>query len=490
MENKELHIASKEITARFGDAVITTKQFLNLLADYGAFKDIPASKQILADLQKSGFGSYLYDLKQKQDKEILEKCYSHRQEFLSNGKYRDDITVYVYASMLYALGLIEDVSEPKVNNPFSAEKSVGDYRNSNKDIQHLDLDKIVELLKRDYLLLIKEIIVPEPSKECVASGFYSTSTRTKLLVIEEKLRIIGEIVNNDYSAWCKEKKNEELCKYDKDEDGQRENLLNTLKKKYIDTFKLYHKPTGRRFNGYFDESTLSLQKSIETDIIYLCSCIGKEKDWCSTELNSFLSKQHSSEKLRKILFAGTFTTAAAAIVTCVFAVSAYLKSADDRAQFEETYAMALAAYNDADYVRAVDLYNKACDGYKSSWKRSSYKEQAHGGAITASNKIFSKEYETIQRLISESDYVGAYLTIKSLPQNLTLDAVNQGKLLDVKEMVESNIESSLKNEVENLISQIFTSNGHLSANTQHRLDQMLTVDNNNYWLKFIKDKVQ
>jgi hypothetical protein len=488
--SKELHIASKEIVSQYGEAVVGTPQFKNLLADYGAFKDIPATKQILTDLQNAGFGAYLYELKQTHDTDILKKCYSHRQEFLSEGKYREDITIYVYSSMLYALGLIDDVSEPKVKNPFSADKTSQEKNAEKKAIPHVDLGKMVELLKDDYLKLLKQIVIPDSTAEGQASGYFTTSTCTKLLVIEEKLRIIGERVNKDYLSWCKDQKEKALGKYFKDEKGQQRKLLDSLQQKYLDTFDSYHKPTGKKVNGYFDEATLSLQKELEPDISYLCSCLGEDSDWCQKELNKFLSEQATAEKRRKNIFTGICAAIGAAIVGGGITTSTYVSSADDRAQYEETYAMAVAASDKGDYVKAIDLYNQAGDNYSAFWNSSSYKDQAHEGAVAASNKIFNEDYQTIQQAVNNSDYVGAYLAIKSLPTNLVLENDNQEKLRSTTTLVESNLETALKSELDNLIDEIYSTKGHLSESALQRLDQLLTVDSNHYWLKFIKNKAQ
>jgi hypothetical protein len=486
--SKELHIASKEIVSKYGEAVIGTPQFKNLLADYGAFKDIPATKQILIDLQNAGFGTYLYELKQTNDTDILKKCYSHRQEFLSEGKYREDITIYVYSSMLYALGLIEDVSEPKVKNPFSADKGAQEKKAEKRTVQHIDLGKMSELLKDDYLKLLEQIVIPDPSSEGQASGFFTTSTRTKLLVIEEKLRIIGERVNRDYLSWCSNQKDKALGKYFKNEKEQQRKLLDSLKRKYLDTFDSYHKPTEKKWKGYFDEATLSLQKELETDIRYLCSYLGEDKDWCSNKKTKFYLERKIAEKKRKNIFISACIAIGTVIVICGITIFTYLSSSNDRSQYGETYAMAEAASNKGDYVKAIDLYNQAGDNYSAFWNNSSYKHQAHEGAVAASNKIFNKDYQTIQQAINDADYISAYLAIKSLPTNLVLEDDNQEKLQSAKTLIESNLETAIKSELDNLIDDIYTTKGNLSESALQRLDQLLTVDSNNYWLNFIKAK--
>ena len=47
MEVKSLHIAMREAIEQFGFDVLTEGRLVNILLDYGAYSDVPASKTIL-----------------------------------------------------------------------------------------------------------------------------------------------------------------------------------------------------------------------------------------------------------------------------------------------------------------------------------------------------------------------------------------------------------------------------------------------------------
>ena len=53
--DKKLHIIAKDVVTQKGDIIITKNQFLNLLADLGAYKELPATKIILNALFKADF---------------------------------------------------------------------------------------------------------------------------------------------------------------------------------------------------------------------------------------------------------------------------------------------------------------------------------------------------------------------------------------------------------------------------------------------------
>lgn len=221
MNNKDFHIIAKEIIAKNGLEIISKKQFPNLLADLGAYKDLPALKTILNELFKLGFGTFLYELKQNKESDIFEKCFEHRKEFLSEGKYREDLTEYIYSSLLFALGLIDDIEEPKVKNAFSAEASQNQSKPKLKkpNAPALNLKKMLEDLKKEYLQTFDEIIVPK-GKIARASGYFTPETLDKQYILENKIIILSKRLGEDLD-WCKIKKEDFLSGYIQSKSAQR-----------------------------------------------------------------------------------------------------------------------------------------------------------------------------------------------------------------------------------------------------------------------------
>ena len=221
MSNKDFHIIAKEIITKNGIEIISKKQFTNLLADLGAYKDLPALKTILNELFKLGFGTFLYELKQNKESDIFEKCFEHRKEFLSEGKYREDLTEYIYSSLLFAIDLIDDIEEPKVKNPFSAEASQNQPKPKIKkrNAPALNLKKMLEDLKTEYLQTFDEIIVSK-GKIAKASGYFTPETLNKQYILENKIIILSKRLGEDLD-WCKIKKEEFLSEYIQSKSAQR-----------------------------------------------------------------------------------------------------------------------------------------------------------------------------------------------------------------------------------------------------------------------------
>lgn len=66
METKSLHIAMRDAIEQFGFEVLTESRLVNILLDYGAYSDVPASKTIIQAIVSGGYSQKILDLgKQK-----------------------------------------------------------------------------------------------------------------------------------------------------------------------------------------------------------------------------------------------------------------------------------------------------------------------------------------------------------------------------------------------------------------------------------------
>lgn len=66
METKSLHIAMHDAIEQFGFDVLTESRLINILLDYGAYSDVPASKTIIQAIVSGGYSQKILDLgKQK-----------------------------------------------------------------------------------------------------------------------------------------------------------------------------------------------------------------------------------------------------------------------------------------------------------------------------------------------------------------------------------------------------------------------------------------
>ena len=408
--DKSLHIIAKDIVTQKGDIIITKNQFLNLLADLGAYKELPATKIILNALFKANFGMFLYELKRNAtDNSFLDRCNEHRKEFLSDGKYREDITEYVYSSLLYAIGLIEDIEEPNVKNPFSADASQN--QSKKKSAGHkktaLNLKLMLEELKKEYLLTLDDIILPT-GKIIKASGYFSSETLNKQYILENKIVILSQRLDEDLE-WCKKQKNKVLAKHQQSKSSQRTKL------------------------GCF--------VSIPVFIIALLT------SW------TYL----------------------------------YITSADERDEFEQNMSLALEAQNKGEFMKALNLYNKAGVDYEASWKNGDYKDEALKGAQLVSSEIYKTYKNSIDSAFAAKDYITTLFLMKSIPAELKLagDDWNHYSLITSK--TENLLETTVNESLDEMLKTI-SQRGTITSEQKEIIKKLIIIEPDNYWIKFIKNK--
>lgn len=116
----ELHNAIKEIVVSKGADMICNPQIINYLQDYQAFKEKPATKLILRDVINAGYGESVLALQNDQGWKIKLKQYQH--EFIDSCGYKEELAVYVFESLAFAIGLnMNENQEPEVRSGFNVD---------------------------------------------------------------------------------------------------------------------------------------------------------------------------------------------------------------------------------------------------------------------------------------------------------------------------------------------------------------------------------
>lgn len=406
MNNKDFHIIVKEIVLQHGDGIIEKPQFPNLLADLGAYKELPALKQIVNAIFKSGFGAYLYNLIQNKENNILEKCYEHRIEFISEGKFREDLIEYIYSSLLFALDLIDNIEEPRVKNPFSAEANQNQRKKKRRKVA-LNLKKMLEELKKEYLDTFNEIIIPK-----------------------------GKIV---------------------------------------------------KASGYFTSETINKQYILENKILIVSKRLGEDLNWCITQKEDFLKKYQQSKSTQRSKIGCIVLIVLIIISVITTNTYNYISSSEQRTAFETTMLAAEQARGNGELLEAISLYKKAETEYNADWKTNDYKTMARKYAEETSSTVYKEYKNKIDSALVNNQIIDASYIIRTLPQTLVLTGEDWEHYKTTIKNIDASIDKELKTEIDNLINSI-SKNKKLTESEKERLEILIIVAPNNYWLKFIKRK--
>ena len=121
---------------------------------------------------------------------------------------------------------------------------------------------------------------------------------------------------------------------------------------------------------------MNKQYILENKIVILSQRLDEDLEWCKKQKNKVLAKYQQSKSSQRTKL-GCFVSIPVFIVALLTSWTyLYITSADERDEFEQNMSLALEAQNKGEFMKALNLYNKAGVDYEASWKNGDYKDEA------------------------------------------------------------------------------------------------------------------
>ena len=478
--NKGLHTAIKEVMKQFGDDILASPKLVNYLADYSAFRDYPACKVILKDLQESGEMQKVYDAYKSNRKNCKQKIDTLRSNVQGSGKYKRGLVAYVYECFLFAFGAVSSVSEPS-SGAFDA------YSNQDTGSAQ-NIDEQINDLKQEYNELLDRLAVKPKDLLHDPAGYYPAMAMNKLYLIEAKIQVLSETLGVDNKTWCKDRLSKKIAGFQLDKKVACEKELKKLKHDYSQKLKAaLVLPTGSSYiakSASFDSSLLVGLSSVEDEIIRLCGELELPYDnWCENEQKNLLSQHSVSPTKRRSQILTRIVAPSVIAIAGLWAGGSYVSSKGEIDKFNDSMAKANEQVEQGNYVSAFMTMQDAKDGYDGSFFPGSYE----GEANEAIEQTVEKVCVEAENLISSNKYSAAKAMIGNIPENVL--AVDNN-LQERVQIVKGKLETAVGSAKEKLIENISRNNGKLDEQGKQLLDEALLVSPDDYWLKFIKSKEQ
>lgn len=480
----KLQEAIKQLVSQFGESIISEIRLANLLADLNAYEEYPAMKPVFKEISKTGFGKKLYDAFKVNPANIQNVSDSLMKQMAKEYKFKADLMSYGFDCLLFGIGCIDSVKEPLSNgyDPFS--KGDQDFLNN--------LPGLLDSLQKEYLDLLDSLITLPKDILRDAPGYYSSEALTKLYAVEAKIAAVQQettTTNRGFSivhyGWCERMRTEKLEYYKQlKKDAVEKDLLN-LQRKYnsiLGTSIIIPKKFGITRSGHYDEATLKELSKIEADIIVAYNNQSKQyDDWCEKEQAKALAKYKVDPSNIAKQFALKIGIPAAVFIGIVGTGTSYLTSANDISLFEQTILQGEQNASSGNYGKALQLFENAKNNYHGSFRSGHYEDIANEH-ITSS---IDAAATSINTLIGQGKLIKASSILSSLPMKvITEDENNVGKINEAK----VNLTKAIDEGLNRLISNISQNNGHLDTKGKEQLKELLSINPNDYWLNFIKNK--
>lgn len=402
--SKVIHNEIKKAIDLFGLDVLSDQRILYILSDFGAFDKLSDDHDIVKDLQLSGFGSKILEIKKNNDKDCIPQIEELVKSFILDHSHYDSADVdYICRSIAFGAGLID-------------EKSIRD-RNDSSDTstENNSFDFAAELkkLQKQYLsLLTNSIVIPPASLFKRPSGYYPIDAQNKIYLLENKICMLGHELGKDLSSWCAEEKQKVL-----------------------------------------DDNTNPL----------------------------------GPQRWGWITAIGTSTLV---LVLVVINIVSYLGAKESIVAFNNQVSYADSLYQSEDYLAAISAYNLAGNNYQESYKIRKHQNIVQAGVIKSTACWIKNCLDEVQKLYNDEDYYGAQLLLLSKPEyvDCSLDNFLERRWDNIKSDVGMKCDIAISTEIDNIISTVSKRKGKIAKDISDRVDYLLTIDPDNYWLLFIKNK--
>lgn len=473
----KLQEALKQLISQFGEDIVGDIKLANLLADFNAYGEYPAMKQIFKDSQKAGYGVKLLEAYRQDPKTAIEKALNYSQEFAKVSKYKQDLISYGFDSILFGLGCLSNINEP-------LSKGFDPYSKADDNILD-NLSNLLSSYQKQYLDLLDRLITLPKDILNDAPGFYSTEALNKLYAIKAKIYALQQQLNKKDYDWCKIKKYEKLSYYKQQKEDAVSKTLVDLKKSYNDILSssiIIPKSFFIKRSGYYDKNTLSKLSKIEESIKRAYYNMNKQYDnWCLKVRNNCLDryKVATNSIVQQVIWKIGIPTAILFIVT-ISGIS-YTSSSESIATFEQTIASGEQYVTKGDYSTAFKIFYDAKNSYNASFIPSYYKGIADKHITENINRLTEECYD----LLSQKKYASVKSLINSVPDNL-LSENKTGS--DNIERIQFELNKAIENAVDHMILNISKNNGHLDESSKEELKELLIVNSDDYWLNFIQKK--
>lgn len=473
----KLQDAIKTLVKQFGDSVVSEVRLANLLADYNAYEDYPAMQQVFRESIKTGYGKKLLDACKHNPKTAVDESMTLVMEFAKKSNFKEDLVSYAFDCILFGLGCLSNVNEP-------LSKGFGPHSQSNGNI----LDNLTDQLssyQKQYMDLLDRLITEPKDILRDAAGYYSTEALNKLYAVEAKIHAIQQQLGRIELEWCKKQRETKLAYYQKQKSDAVDVLLGTLKNKYqaiLTSSMIIPRKLFVKRSGYYTEETLNDLSVIETDIIQAYYNKGEQyDDWCKKEMTKQLVKHKVEFSSIALQIFGKIGIPAALFFGASGTGVSYMTSSDSIEQFESKIQQGEQIASQGNYEKALLLFSEAGHSYNASFRPSHYQSIAEEHINDNLDKVMAE----CTSLIGQNKLVAASALLNSLPQKIV--AENNANVEKVK-TVQNSLNTAIEDGLENLIANISQNKGHLDAESKKLLDELLTVNPNDYWLNFIKNK--
>ena len=479
----KLYKAIKKVFEDLGLSSMESNLFINALADYEAFQEVPAIKQILKDFVSEGYGVQLKKIicttNESKDAHFL----SLKTKFIHTNGYKEDLVDYLFSSIAYATGL------NKIEPQYNSKQSIVHKDNTHLSIK--DLNNELINLQADYINKLASLYESPENNSTALYGLYSADSLTELWLIEQKITIVNTALGINNDTWCEKQKKKFIESRANNRRLILHERLDDCKNEYIDQLSsLITIPKNFIYtqSGFYTESALNVLKQKEDIIRQLDKSLGTTalKD-CLDEKTKILNKYSRSvtKQLTQIVLKAVIPITIMAAT--IFLGGSYFTSKDEIDLYNSTMLQAENYISEKEYINAIVTFDKAQAEYDGNFNTKGFKQDAVVSKERACKLLLEHKRQTSIDLFTKGEYLNSRKELESIKTYMITPALLADYNLEYEKLIKQ-IESAIEKDKNTIMLNIASNNGKLNTSGKKLLKELLEICPEDYWLNIIQKK--
>lgn len=477
MKDVQIKDAVKQAVDALGADILKSSSFVNVLADYGAFRIAEGNeKLILKSLIADGYGEKIIGWLNKHQSNWKQQNEDYVLDFVSRGKFDNKEVTEVVNGLLQGVGLISDAE--------AAEAVI------------TDPDQELDDAKKSYKKSLEKLVTKV--KDCLGleDAYFGVDACNELYYLEGKIALLSKFLNEKDVDWCKNKKQECLDKYRAPYSKRKSVAQSTIDSLTGDYSKLLADgivvPKGllnmaKPFYedatiGKLDEMAVKLRKA--QTILRLPVTFDSKKDRQDAI--------DAADKRRKTIRIALFSIIAIIIAIAAIIVSSKIRYAKNKPSIiaiENKIAEGDSLLALKQFDNAYSAYEQGIDSYGISYRQQLYQSKVDGKLkLVGEQSIDEFERQCNEIIAANNDYLPIEELIGTIPMPVRNDSRFTERIQSVEKKYLLKANESFEIRFDALLKDISKNKGKLSEWSTTELEALLKYNPNDYWLNFIKKR--
>ncbi len=477
MKDVQIIEAVKQAVDTLGVEIFKSSSFVNVLADYGAFRIVEGKeKLIIKSLIADGYGVKIIGWLNEHKADWKRQNEDYVLDFVSRGNFDKKEVSKVANGLLQGVGLISDfdAAETVITNP----------------------EQELEDAKMSYLNSLERLVTKV--KDCLGldDAYYSVEACNELYFLEGKIALLMQHLNEKDVDWCKNKKLDCLAKY-RAPYGKRksvaQNTIDSLTKDYNDLLSDgIVRPKGLldRAKPFYDDTIADKLGEMATKLCKAQTILGIPVTFdCKKDMKDAIDAADKRRKVIRNALSAIIAITVAVITIIVVSKVRYAANKPSIMAIENKIKEGDSLMSLKQFDNAYIAYEQGMSSYGIGYKHQMYQSKVDGKLNELSKSAIDEFEDQCNAIIAaNNDYLPIEELMSVMPEQVRNDGKYADRIQKIVKKYQQKADESFEIRYDALLKDLSKNKGGLSDWSKQELDELLRYKPNDYWLNIVKKR--